>query len=183
MQHIIVVDYDPAWEKMFCREAQLLRQALGENLIEIHHIGSTAVPGLAAKPIIDIMPVVQSLEQLDLCNPSMEALGYECMGEFGIPGRRYFRKGGAERTHQIHAFCRESSHEIRRHLAVRDYLRNHPEEAARYGGLKQRLALEYPYDIDGYCDGKDAYVKRLEHNALSWLNQSDEKKNEFLLDK
>lgn len=167
-QHIVVTAYNPAWPGEFAREAAALRGALGENCLDIHHIGSTAVEGLKAKPIIDILPVVRDLGAVDARARDFEELGYEYLGEFGIPGRRYLRKGGDERTHQIHIFSAESRGEIRRHLAVRDYLRTHREEAEAYGRLKERLAEEYPYDIEGYCDGKDEFVKELERRALAW---------------
>lgn len=166
--HVRVVGYDPRWPQMFAEEAEKIQKILGGNCVAVHHIGSTSVPNLAAKPIIDILPVVRELRLVDEKNAGFEALGYECMGEFGIPGRRYFRKGGDERTHQIHIFAQASAHDIARHLAVRDYLRAFPQEAAAYGELKRRLARQYPEDIDGYCDGKDAFVRALEQRALAW---------------
>lgn len=93
-QHIEIVGYDPAWEEKFNREARLIEEILGGELVAIHHIGSTAVKGLAAKPIIDIMPVVKDVSRADGFNARFEEIGYEAMGEFGIAGRRYFRKGG-----------------------------------------------------------------------------------------
>lgn len=166
--HVRVVGYDSRWPQMFAAEAEKIRKILGENCVAVHHIGSTSVPNLAAKPIIDILPVVRDLRLVDAKNAAFEALGYECMGEFGIAGRRYFRKGGDERTHQIHIFAQECVHDIARHLAVRDYLRAFPQEAAAYGDLKMRLAQQYSEDIEGYCDGKDAFVKALERRALLW---------------
>ena len=171
MQHIRVTAYNPAWPAAYEKEARQIRKALDGLLVEIHHIGSTAVPGLMAKPVIDILPVVRDIEMVDARNPAMEALGYECMGEFGIPGRRYFRKGGNDRTHQVHVFAADSREEINRHLAVRDYLRAHPNVAAEYGRLKAALAARFPEDIDGYCDGKDGFVKRLEAVALHWMQK------------
>ena len=91
---VIVVPYCEEWPELYQTEAEEIRGILGENLVDIYHIGSTSVPGLAAKPIIDIMPVVRHIALVDTCNAAFEVLGYECMGEFGIPGRRYFRKGG-----------------------------------------------------------------------------------------
>jgi GrpB-like predicted nucleotidyltransferase (UPF0157 family) len=90
------------------------------------------------------------------------------MGEFGLPGRRYFRKGGAARTHHVHVFGLESASEIERHLAVRDYLRTHPGVAREYGELKASLAGRYPDDRIAYVDGKDAFVKAMERDALAW---------------
>ena len=167
MQHVVVSAYDPRRKEMFLAEAETIEAILGENCIAVHHIGSTAVEGLAAKPVIDIMPVVKDLSATDACRAAFEKIGYEWMGEFGIAGRRYLRKGGDERTHQIHIFAQTDTYNITRHLAVRDYLRAHPDEAAAYAALKIRLAAEYPYDIEGYCDGKEAFVRALERRALA----------------
>ena len=166
-QHIIVVDYDPCWEQKYLAEAKTIRAILGENCTAIFHIGSTAVRGLKAKPIIDIMPVVCSIAAVDEKQGAFEEIGYEYLGEFGMAQRRYLRKGGDERTHQIHIFAQADTYNITRHLAVRDYLRAHPDEAAAYAALKIRLAAEYPYDIEGYCDGKEAFVRALERRALA----------------
>lgn len=169
---IVVVDYDPKWKRKYETEAAKIKKMLKDILVSIDHIGSTSVEGLAAKPIIDILPVVTEIEKVDAYNAKFEELGYECMGEFGIPGRRYFRKGGEEhRTYQIHVFGQKSVHDIERHLAVRDYLRTHKEASDAYGELKKKLALQFPNDIDGYCDGKDEFVKNLERKALEWYEK------------
>jgi GrpB-like predicted nucleotidyltransferase (UPF0157 family) len=165
LRAVQVVEYDPVWPTMFWSERELLRRALGCAAVEIHHIGSTAVPGLAAKPIIDILIEVTDLAALDERNRAMEAIGYETKGEFGIPGRRYFRKGGENRSHHVHAFA-SGDLNVGRHLAFRDYLRSHPEVAAEYARLKMRVAQECGNDIARYCDGKDAYVKQIESLAL-----------------
>lgn len=130
--------------------------------------GSTAVLNLAAKPIIDIMPVVAVLSVVDQKKADFEKIGYEYLGEFGMAGRRYLRKGGDERTHQVHIFQENDLYNIERHLAVRDFLRTHATIASQYGALKKSLARCYPYDIESYCDGKDAFVKKLEEQALRW---------------
>lgn len=166
--NVIVTAYNPNWQQLYEQESQAIRRILGGELVEIHHIGSTAVPGLCAKPIIDILPVVKQVEAVDAFNPQFEQLGYEPMGEFGISGRRYFRKGGDNRTHQIHIFAQNNTQDIVRHLAVRDFLRAHPLDAYAYGMLKTQLAYQFPQDIEGYCDGKDSFVKDLEQRALSW---------------
>ncbi|NLO15432.1 MAG: GrpB family protein [Clostridiales bacterium] len=163
-----VVPHDPSWEEMYRAESPVIAHILKDILVDIHHIGSTAVKGLSAKPIIDIMPVVTDITLVDRYDAAFEALGYECMGEFGIPGRRYLRKGGDTRTHQVHIFEKSNLWDIRRHLAVRDYLRAHPKTATEYGQLKAALADKFPDDIKGYCDGKDSFVKRLEQDALRW---------------
>lgn len=170
-QHVVVTEYNPLWADMFDIEAMNIKEILGENCVEIHHIGSTSVAGLAAKPIIDIMPVVHNLEDVDKLASEFENIGYEYMGEFGISGRRYLRKGGEERTHHIHIFTENNTYDIERHLAVRDYLRTHKDICDKYANLKKELAKRYPYDIGGYCDGKNEFVKQMEREALEWRNR------------
>lgn len=167
-QHIVVTEYSPEWAAEFERESEMIKNILKDNCVAIHHIGSTAVAGLKAKPIIDMMPIVADLRKVDALASEFEKIGYEYLGEFGIAGRRYLRKGGAERTHQIHIFEATNHADIERHLAVRDYLRAHNEAAEEYGNLKETLARKFPYDIDAYCDGKDEFVKKLEKTALEW---------------
>lgn len=171
-QHIIVTEYNPAWPQMFEQEADAIKKILGKNCIAIHHIGSTAVPGLAAKPIIDIMPVVQSLTDVDILSKKFEDIGYEYMGEFGIAGRRYLRKGGDERTHQIHIFVQTDRVNINRHLVFRNYLNTHEDTKNAYAELKRELAKKYPFDIDSYGNGKETFVKEIESQALAWSTEN-----------
>lgn len=165
--YIYVVDYDANWPQEFERESQHLQKMLGQILKQAHHIGSTAVPRLKAKPIIDILLEVHSLSELDAQTSAMEKLGYEVMGELGIKGRRYFRKGGDNRTHQIHAFQSGDSH-LTRHLAFRDYLIEHEAIAREYGELKAAIAQRCNHDIEQYCDEKDPFVIFHEKKALVW---------------
>lgn len=167
--NVIVTKYNDDWNRMFEDEARKIKTIFGDELTDIHHIGSTSVFGLQAKPIIDLMPVAKDIGKIDAFNEQMTELGYECMGEFGMEGRRYFRKGGEHRTHHVHVFQADNKEDIQRHLAVRDYLRAYPEEAAQYGSLKEQLASQYPNDIEAYMDGKDSFVKNLEKKALDWL--------------
>ena len=173
MRTIEVVDYRPEWEKMFKEEEKEIRNILGKNCIAVYHIGSTSVRELPAKPIIDIMPVVKDISLVDAHNPEFQALGYDCRGEFGIPGRRFYAKGGEKRTHHIHSFEKSSQAGMKRDLAVRDYLRSHPDTAREYGNLKKQLASLYPHDNDRYCDGKEAYMKELEQKALKWQKDQE----------
>ena len=163
---IEVVDYRPEWDTMFKVESKKIKKILGKNCVGVYHIGSTSVKGLPAKPIIDIMPVVKDISLVDAHNGEFEALGYECRGEFGILGRRFFAKGGDNRTHHIHIFEQSNQTDIQRHIAVRDYLNAHSDTAAEYAALKKKLAAEFPFDNDGYCDGKEEYMKSLEEKAL-----------------
>ncbi len=161
--------HDPAWASEFGQEAARISRALGELGVSLHHIGSTAVPEIPAKPIIDILMVVEDLVELDAKNSALVDLGYEALGEFGIPGRRFYRRSDDSgiRTHHVHAF-EVGDPGIERHLAFRDYMIAHPAEARRYGELKTDLALRFPEDIDGYMRGKDAFIKEREARALAW---------------
>lgn len=165
MKIVEVVDYDPVWPALFDSECRLLHDALGHVVVAIDHVGSTAVPGLAAKPIIDILMEVTDLEAFDSVDQHMMSIGYTPKGEFGIPGRRYFQKGGDARTHHLHAF-QSGDFNLIRHLAFRDYLRAHPDAARQYSELKRAVAAACGNDLGRYCDGKDAYVKRLETIAV-----------------
>ena len=171
-QQITVLDYDPEWPFRYVKERDDITEILKDNCISIYHIGSTAVPGLAAKPIIDIMVAVRSLEQADRAAEKFSDLGYEYLGEFGITGRRYLRKGGDKRTHQIHIFQADDWKNIQRHLAFRDYMRTHEKEQEAYAKLKKDLAQKFPYDIEGYCDGKENFVREMEKLALSQYDGS-----------
>ena len=166
---IAVIPYCSDWPAKYEQEKSLLLRAIGSVAVAVSHIGSTAVGGLAAKPIIDIMLEVTSLAELDACEEKIEALGYQAMGEFGIEGRRYYRKGGDTRTHQIHAF-QTADENLVRHLAFRDYLRNHPDVRDEYGDLKTKVASLCDHDIDRYCDGKKDFIKLHEAKALEWIS-------------
>lgn len=170
-RHIVIARYNPLWRDMFETEAAKIKEILGKNCISVFHIGSTSVPGLAAKPIIDIMPVVYDLKAVDGVCAEFEKIGYEYMGECGITGRRYLRKGGNERTHHIHIYAENNADDIDRHLAVRDYLRTHKDVCEQYAALKRALAKKYPYDSNGYCRGKEDFVQKTERNALEWRSR------------
>lgn len=165
---IHMVPHDPTWRREFDREAARLRDALGSETVDVHHMGSTAVPSIHAKPVIDVLLVVRDLAALDAGRSSVEALGYEALGEFGIPGRRYFRRDNerGDRTHQIHAF-EAGSAQITRHLAFRDYLIAHPEVAQDYSDLKRGLAAKYPDDSEAYMDGKDGFIREIDRRAAA----------------
>lgn len=169
---IEVVSHQSQWSLEYKQEAEKISSILQEILVDIHHIGSTAVAGLPAKPVIDIMPIVTNIDMVDLLNEQFETLGYECMGEFGMDGRRYFRKGTNRRTHHVHIFEQENDRDWMRHLAVRDYLRTHSKESEAYGKLKQSLAASFPTDNERYCEGKDSFVKQMEKDAVAWYQNT-----------
>ena len=167
---IAILPHDPAWKTAFETEALTLRDIFGDHVITIHHIGSTAVPGLMAKPIIDIMPVVRDIQAIDEFDGRMRERGYLPRGEYGLPGRRYFIKGTeVHRTHHIHTY-QEGHPDIVRHLAFRDYLIAHPKRAHDYESLKLELIEKFDGNKDAYIDGKDTLVREIEAEALGWYH-------------
>lgn len=162
------VPHDPDWAAEFDREADALRGALGDTMLRIEHIGSTSISGIHAKPIIDILIEAYGLDRVDDAAGVFRSLGYEAMGEYGIAGRRYFRKSsGARRTHHVHVFA--SGHPaIARHLVFRDYLRAHPEIARAYSGLKRNLA-DQGLSGEAYQDAKADWIARSIDDAERWL--------------
>lgn len=168
MNTIRLVEHDPGWSAGFEREATRIRYALGEALIALHHIGSTSIPGIVAKPVIDMLGIAPSLDALDDHAAQVVALGYEALGEFGIPGRRYFRKDDEHgtRTHQLHTFA-IGSPEVLRHLMFRDFLRAHPADAQAYAALKRALARD-AVDMRAYSDGKTDFIREIERRAMVW---------------
>ncbi len=154
-----IAEYDPAWPAAYERERALIATALGELADAIEHVGSTAVLGLGAKPIIDIMIAVRTLAEGERCIRPLERLGYEYKGEMGIPGRLYFRKpSDGIRRHQIH-MVELGSDVWQRHILVRDYLRRHPREAQAYYELKVRLAAKFRTDREGYTEAKSEFIE------------------------
>lgn len=173
-REVKVVPHDLAWQEAFETEAAALSSALGHEALAIHHVGSTAVPDLAAKPTIDVLIEVRRIEEVDKFDPAMAERGYEAWGEYGIPGRRFFVKNrGPVRTHNIHVF-ESGNPEIERHLVFRDYLIQHPKAARAYRTLKKDLAEKFPKDIEAYMNGKDTFIKQTEKEALSWNRTSNE---------
>lgn len=168
-RRVEVVPYNPEWKTLFENEKQLLESIFLPAEVEVHHIGSTSVPGLSAKPIIDIMLAADSLEQVEKATPAIEGAGYEAKGENGIPGRRYFQKhdeNGIRKVH-LHSF-EKGSHQLYRHIVFRDYLRSHPREASKYSEVKEKAARKYEFDIDSYIAEKSPIVKEIEQKAMQW---------------
>ena len=161
-------DYSNTWPSEFMREAGLLRELLGDGIVAIHHIGSTSVPGLAAKPTIDMLPVVRDLVTLDGHTSVLENAGYRAWGEYGLPRRRFYtRDVDGYRTHNIH-FWQEQDQEIERHLAFCAYLRAHPAARSEYEALKREVYARHPADVEAYCDSKNAWIKVIEPLAIQW---------------
>jgi len=167
MRKVEVIPYDPMWATKFEEEAAKLQRLFEDELVAIHHIGSTSVPGLDAKPIIDIMPVVRQIERIDDWVGHMEALGYRSFGEHGIPRRRFFAKGEEVRTFHVYMF-EDGDDGVIRHLAFRDYLITFPDVRDEYAALKQQLASQHPDDIESYIQGKQDWVSATERAATIW---------------
>ncbi|MBO0438821.1 GrpB family protein [Candidatus Enterococcus ikei] len=167
-----VVDAKKDWKNQFKHEEKQLESIFTNEMVAIYHIGSTAIEGIKAKPVIDIMMVVLDIEKVDNYNHAMEQLGYNCLGENGMFKRRFFIKGGDQRSHHIHVF-QIGNPEIDRHLAFRDFLNNHREDAEAYSRLKSKLAEQFPYDIQAYIDGKDAFIKAIDRKAIVWKKEKN----------
>lgn len=159
--------FSEEWTSIFLNETQFLKTIFGDKIVRFEHFGSTAVQGMKAKPVIDMMCIVRDIEKIDQFNHKMESLGYDAAGEWGIAGRRLFRKGGENRTHHIH-FYQMDNPQIERHLIFRDYLRSHQEEAKKYSRFKEKLAQRFDRTSE-YSPAKSAFVKEMEKRALIWF--------------
>ena len=161
-KRVIVEQYNEAWEQNFRQIKAELQEALGELALRIEHVGSTAVPGLSAKPIIDIDVVIRDRSLLCSVISRLEATGYQYEGDLGISGREAFTYEGKDHLQKHHLYvCPEDSAELRRHLLFRDYLRSHPEAVKEYSQIKEEGALLYPEDIDKYIEYKSPYIEKI----------------------
>jgi GrpB-like predicted nucleotidyltransferase (UPF0157 family) len=171
-REVLVVPYNKEWPRMYQEEINRVFPVLQNEIVAMYHIGSTSIPGMWAKPIIDILLEVRAISKIDDYNEAMINLGYEPRGELGIPGRRYFSREEPEdvRTHHIHAF-ETGNIGIERHLAFRDYMIAHQKDAEKYADLKKQLAQQYPRDIDSYIEGKESFVNEMETKAMLWYKK------------
>jgi GrpB-like predicted nucleotidyltransferase (UPF0157 family) len=167
---IEVVAYDESWVEHFAVAERELRVALAPFVVEIEHIGSTAVPGLAAKPVIDIQVGVQTLDDSAEIVSAVESLGYEYVPEFEdeLPDRRYFRRwADGHRSHQIHLVERSNTEWWDRHVRFRDWLRDHDDDRLRYAELKMNLASTHRDDRRAYTDAKSGFIRAIEQKSVS----------------
>ncbi|MDQ3822571.1 MAG: GrpB family protein [Actinomycetota bacterium] len=157
---VVVSEYDDEWPRLFARIAEPVRRALGDVAAAVEHVGSTAVPGLAAKPVIDVDVVVRSAADVPVAVERLRGLGYVYQGDKGIPGREAFaRPRGAPRHHLYVVVAGSAPHAD--HLAFRDYLREHPDVAREYAALKRELANRHAGDREAYTDAKADFVARV----------------------
>ncbi len=157
--------YTAEWRRLFEEEKAGLHAAVGQYVLDIQHVGSTAIPGMIAKQIIDIGIAVRDFEEARVCIRPIEQLGYEYRGEQGIPRRHYFVKGDP-RTHHIH-MNEIRSRDWEDQVLFRDYLIQHPELAEEYAGLKKELGRRYPTGPEAYQDGKASFIERVLRMARS----------------
>jgi GrpB-like predicted nucleotidyltransferase (UPF0157 family) len=165
-----LTEFSENWAQMFQQEAHFLSGIFGDEIIKFEHFGSTSVYGLKAKPVIDMMCIVKAIEKVDAYNDQMNSLGYDVAGEWGIDGRRLFRKGGVNRTHHIH-FYQIDNPQIKRHLIFRDYLRSHSEEVVRYSRFKEELASRFE-NTNEYSLAKKSFVQEMEQLAIKWFEKN-----------
>jgi len=168
-----IVDYDPAWPQEAARELGCVGEALGALAVRLDHVGSTAVPGLAAKPIVDLQASVAALEPQAAYVEPLAAIGYLFVPFATAPEYHFFGKPPERpRTHHLHV-CLAGSFEERRHLAVRDLLRSDTEEADRYEAVKRESARLHPEDRLAYMAGKEGFILEMERRALDWEREAD----------
>jgi GrpB-like predicted nucleotidyltransferase (UPF0157 family) len=157
MAKILVVDYDPSWPGTFERLRAGIWPSIQDLATAIEHVGSTSVPGLAAKPVIDMTVVVPTQTAMEAVIARLAALGYRPRGDLGVPGREAFDRPEGTPDHHLYA-CVAGIDGLRNHLALRDHLRDNPSTARAYGCLKKELAARFADDIDGYIDGKTEFI-------------------------
>ncbi|MGB2963765.1 MAG: GrpB family protein [Anaerolineales bacterium] len=167
-----LVPHNPEWSQLADEEAKLILENLSITVIGIYHIGSTSVPGIKAKPIIDFVMEVKALEDVIQSITVLEGLGYISKGEYGIPGRQFFTKDThGERSHHLHVF--QTGHpDIERHLVFRDFLRANPEAAREYEKIKEKLAKRFPKASGSYTEAKSDFILSMDEVARYWLEQN-----------
>ncbi|WP_127532047.1 GrpB family protein [Paenibacillus kobensis] len=171
MRRTEITHWTEHWFDLYRKEEVLLQSIFSNELLEIHHIGSTSVPQIGfAKPIIDILIVVKDIIKVDEYNEQMILKGYKPRGEHGIVGRRYFPKGGDHRTHHVHIY-EVGNINIDYHLNFKEYLKSHPDEAKTYGKLKLHLSKQSPDNVGVYQDGKEAFCTETVKKAMKWASE------------
>lgn len=155
-----LIPYDPAWKGLFEQEKARLAQSIGHLVLDIQHVGSTAIPGGIAKPIVDIAIAIPNVKTLQTCVPLLEGIGYRYKGENGIPGRHYFDKGKPISLFHVHMSEKTHANWIKQ-IAFRDYLLVHPEAVKAYADLKTLLAEQYRTDREAYTEGKTEFIRSI----------------------
>ncbi|MBP1585859.1 MAG: GrpB family protein [Lachnospiraceae bacterium] len=161
-RHIVVLPYDERWKQDFIQIQNELSAALGSLAVRIEHVGSTSVPGLSAKPIIDIDVVIRDYSVFEDVVSALGKIGYVHEGDKGIPAREVFGYEGKEHLREHHLYvCPEDSAELKRHTSFRDYLRSHPGAVQEYSRVKEEGAVLHPHDIDSYIEHKSPFIEKI----------------------
>lgn len=170
-RNVELVPHNPEWSQQADQEISRFLEVFSFPIIGIYHIGSTSVPGIKAKPILDFLMEVEDLEDVIRAISAFESLGYESKGEFGIPGRQFFtRDTEGERSHHLHVF--QTGHpDIERHIIFRDYLRANPDAAREYESLKETLAKRFPKQSGSYTEAKSDFILSMDEVARYWVEQ------------
>ncbi|WP_409340797.1 GrpB family protein [Paenibacillus sp. MBLB4367] len=158
MRSVTVVEYDPKWVKMFEALRDFVAPSISDIVLTIDHVGSTSVPGLPAKPIVDMDVVVATRDDVQIAIEKLAALGYVHEGDFGIEGREAFVPPSGVPWHHLYV-CTVDNAEYKRHIMFRDYLRSHAQEAEEYGKIKLKLAQQFHNDRKAYTNAKTDFVE------------------------
>ncbi len=166
---VIIVDYNPQWPQMYAQEKARIQDAIGEYLIDLQHVGSTSIPGLSAKPIIDIMAVIRDISLVEQCVKPLETLDYLYRGEGGIPGRHFFHKpidiSHTGRTYHMHMV--EKGHDQwAMYQLFREYMLLHPESVREYDRLKRELAVKHGSERTVYTNAKAPFIESIIRAAV-----------------
>jgi GrpB-like predicted nucleotidyltransferase (UPF0157 family) len=154
--------YSPEWTEAYQAEKECIAASLGSSILDIQHVGSTAIPGCWAKPIIDVAIIIENIGKVDACILPLQQIGYDYKGENGIPDRHYFVKriGGDIHTFHIH-MCTPDNQNLQNQIIFRDYLLTHPDKVQAYSQLKLELAERFPTDREGYTESKSSFIENV----------------------
>ena len=177
-REVELVPHNPEWSQQADQEISRFLENFAFPIIGIYHIGSTSVPGIKAKPILDFVMEVEDLDDVINAIPEFESLGYQSKGEYGIPGRQFFtRDTDGDRTHHLHVF-QKGHPDIERHTVFRDYLRANPEAAKAYEELKEELANRFPKQSGSYTEAKSDFILSMDEVARYWVEQQFQSSDE-----
>jgi len=171
-REVALVPHNPEWSQLAEEEAKRILEQLSIPVIGVYHIGSTSIPGIKAKPILDFVIEVEDLDDIIRSTEMLGELGYISKGEYGIPGRQFFTKDtDRERSHHLHVF-QQGHPDIERHLVFRDFLRANPEAAHEYEIIKEKLAKRFPKESGSYTEAKSDFILSMDEVARYWLEKN-----------